>query len=233
MNRLLLFAKRPRLGKVKTRLCPPLSPAQALALYRAFLDDQVEFVRGLCPEGGAEVWLDGPWTAACGAGISFDGCGVHLQGPGDLGRRMRRAFEHGGAEARGATVVVGADSPTLPRDLVERAFARLAGGAPAVVAPSVDGGYVLLGLHEPRRELFDGLPWGTPSVLELTRARARDADLALEILPPWYDVDDACGLRMLRRELRDAAARGRAPATARLLAGELAATGREEPWNLR
>ena len=60
MRRLLLFAKRPRLGQVKTRLVPPLDARQALDLYRAFLDDQVAFVRSFAPAIEGTIWLDGP-----------------------------------------------------------------------------------------------------------------------------------------------------------------------------
>lgn len=222
MNRLLLFAKRPRLGKVKTRLCPPLRAEQALELYRAFLADQLDFLRVAAADGQAEICLDG--AADPRRDPPLPGVRVSLQGPGDLGDRMLRAFGRSAADGCTETVVVGADSPTLPVRLVARAFERLRGGACAVVAPSLDGGYVLLGLREPRPELFRDLPWGTPAILELTRERANAAGLRIELLPPWYDVDDGYGLKMLERELRRPAASRRAPATARFLAQHMVRT---------
>lgn len=224
MNRLVLFAKRPRLGKVKTRLCPPLRAEQALELYRAFLSDQIALLRLAAGDGQAELCLDGAWNPDPQRDPLLTGIRVRMQGPGDLGERMLRAFERCATDGCTETVIVGADSPTLPARLVKRAFERLRHGVPAVVAPSVDGGYVLLGLREPRRELFDDLPWGTPSVLGLTRRRARAAGVRLELLAPWYDIDDAVGLVMLERELRRPEVSRRAPATARFLAQGLART---------
>jgi glycosyltransferase A (GT-A) superfamily protein (DUF2064 family) len=115
-------------------------------------------------------------------------------------------------------VIVGADSPTLPADRVEEAFGRLAAGAPAVVSPAADGGYVLIGLAEPSPVLFSDVPWGGSEVMATTRARAEAADLALAEIAPWYDVDDVEGLAHLRHELKAPAGRRRAPATARALA---------------
>ena len=114
-------------------------------------------------------------------------------------------------------MVIGADAPTLPPERVEVAFARLAAGAPAVVAPAVDGGYVLLGLREPSWALFREVPWGTDAVWETTRRRAGAAGLAIEVLDPWFDVDDAAALERLRRDLLRGNS-GRTPATRRFIA---------------
>jgi glycosyltransferase A (GT-A) superfamily protein (DUF2064 family) len=114
-------------------------------------------------------------------------------------------------------VVLGADAPTLPRPHVLEALCRLDEGSDGVVIPSVDGGYVLLGLREPRPELFHAVPWGGPEVLATTLVRADASGIAVERLADWYDVDDAATLNRLMSESRTPAGRRRAPRTSRCL----------------
>lgn len=218
MKRLLLFAKRPLLGRVKTRLVPPLKPEQSLALYRAFLADQIEFLRTLGDGYDIELCMDGAWVADPTFDPPLDGLRQCEQGPGDLGERMLRAFQRCWREGAECVVVLGADSPTLPAAHIHGAFRALERGAAAVLAPATDGGYVLLGLRRPLAELFRKIPWGTSGVLEITRLRAEAGGTELSELAPWYDVDDIEGLRRLQRELGRPGAVERAPATARLLA---------------
>jgi rSAM/selenodomain-associated transferase 1 len=220
MNRLLLFARRPLRGRVKTRLVPALGEDRALSLYRAFLRDQLAFVRGLAG-GDLDCWVcfDDAWTPDPEIAAELAGLTVVEQGPGDLGRRLASMFARAAEHGARAIAAIGADSPTLPATVVHEAFRRLVGGADAVVAPARDGGYVLVGTGAVRGELFRDVPWGRPQVLEVTRQRAVEAGIGLDELPSWYDVDDAVGLAALREELEDPAARRRAPATTLLLAG--------------
>jgi len=219
MKRLLLFARRPLPGRVKTRLVPPLDAERALALYRAFLLDQLAFLRELASSGiEPRVCFDGAWAPDPETAGALEGLTVLEQGPGDLGDRLARMFARAAHEGARAIVAVGVDSPTLPASLVREAFRRLESGADAVVSPARDGGYVLVGAAAPRPELFRAVPWGGPRVLEVTRRRAREADVRLVELDPWYDIDDDAGLAALREELNDPETRRRAPETAALLA---------------
>jgi hypothetical protein len=217
MNRLLLFGKRPRRGKVKTRLVPPLTNEQALRLYRAFLCDQLAFLRRFTDVADVEWCADGPVSPAERANLGAEGIPLELQGPGNLGRRLLRALDRTSREGAGATVVIGADSPTLPPAHVREAFRVLERGAPAVIAPAEDGGYVLVGMRRPLAELFRGVRWGESDVADTTRDRAARINLHLEEIEPWYDIDDLGGLRRLRSELSLGDAPERAPATARAL----------------
>jgi rSAM/selenodomain-associated transferase 1 len=217
MPHLLLFGKLPRLGRVKTRLVPPLSPEQSLRLYRAFLDDQLAFVRGFTDRAHVGWWTDVQLQPAERAALSIGGIELRLQGPGDLGSRMSRAFEQSCGGDSGAAVIVGADSPTLPSTHVGEAFAALERGAPAVIAPAEDGGYVLVGLNEPRPELFQNVPWGGADVAAATRRRAAAIGIELVEISPWYDVDEMTSLRRLQDDLATPAGARRAPATARCL----------------
>ncbi len=219
-RRLLLFSKRPRAGTVKTRLVPTLSPHQALALYRAFLRDQLAFARSLAIPGlEVELSTVGPWDPGPEWRDALLGVRCSEQGPGDLGQRMLRAFRRAADDGCAGAVIIAVDSPTLPADRVRRAFEALDGGAAAVVSPARDGGYVLLGMAEPRLALLSDVPWGGSRVLAVTRARATESGTRLDELPGWYDVDDPSGLASLRRELADARRAARAPATAACLDG--------------
>lgn len=214
MQRLILFAKRPVVGRVKTRLSPPLSPEQACDLYRAFLLDSVDLIRGLSEGRRVEVSVDEPWDDDTDP---FLGLTLSRQCGADLGQRLLHAFQSSEARGGTATVVVGSDSPTLPAEIVVEAFDRLSGDADVVLAPADDGGYVLLGMSETRPDLFREIPWSEPCVAERTRERASESGLRLVELNGWYDVDDPAGLRRLRTELADPAVAARARATHRAL----------------
>jgi len=217
MRHLLLFARRPRVGRVKTRLAPLLGAEVALGLYRAFLADQLRFVASFARAARVEWWADGPLDPDLDAGLPADGVRVRRQGPGDLGQRLERAVSAVFEEGSTATVVVGADTPTLPRGHVVRAFERLEDGADAVLSPAEDGGYVLIGARGHHRALFLRIPWGGPRVAECTRARAAGEGLRLDEIDSWYDVDDGPDLRRLLDDLARGEYAGRAPETERVV----------------
>lgn len=213
MERLILFARRPELGRVKTRLTPPATASQALALYEAFLADQVRFAASFArARRGVEVCFDGPWEFPPGIAVTE-------QGPGDLGERLARAVARSRARGARATVIIGADAPSLPRGRVEEAFEALSSGADAVIVPAEDGGYVLVGATSPHPALFEGIPWGGSDVAAVTRRHAAEAGLRLSELEGWRDVDTWDDLAALARDL--AADADRAPVTARVLSALL------------
>jgi len=183
---LLVFAKEPVPGRVKTRLAAAVGDRAAARIYHEMGRRIVDGLRGgdyrirVCfdpPDGRAAVeeWLDP-------AGLEF-----HPQAGGDLGARLEAAFRDGFARA-GAVVAIGTDAPDVGRSLVERAFTRLA-HADLVLGPARDGGYYLLGLKEPNPALFREIPWSTPGVLDATRERAESSGLTVYELPVLADVD--------------------------------------------
>jgi glycosyltransferase A (GT-A) superfamily protein (DUF2064 family) len=106
---------------------------------------------------------------------------------------------------------VGSDLPDLPPSIVRQAADALERpGDRVVLGPALDGGYYLVGLKAPHRQLLTGIDWGTPAVLGQTLDRARTLGLPVELLPPWADVDDLTDLRRLARERSPGAARTRA-----------------------
>jgi uncharacterized protein len=189
-DRLCIFARRPLPGQVKTRLLSEFTPEQAAALYEASVRDVImHAARG---RARVELWHDG----GAGAGSWFRGefplLHVEAQADGDLGKRMSDAFERAFSAGAQRVVIVGSDSPTLPESMYETALDHLHDGD-AVIGPAVDGGYYLVGLAAaawPRaRRLFEGVPWSTAAVYEVTLERAAEAGLELRVLPGWYDID--------------------------------------------
>ncbi len=198
-ERLMIFAKAPMPGRVKTRLLLP--PETAAAVHAAFVRDVVE--RHGRPGRHVTLWRAGdPDHPLWAELVAAHGIALAEQPAGDLGDRMAAAFAATGA-AGDPVVILGTDSPTLPPQRVDAAFAALA-ERDAVITPACDGGYVLLGLRGAAtrdRTIFPkGLAWGTEAVLPTTLdALAARGDFA--VLDPWYDVDRPIDLRWMRHHL--------------------------------
>jgi rSAM/selenodomain-associated transferase 1 len=179
-----LFAKWPAPGMAKTRLAGA-DPDWGARVARAFLLDSLGRLSAV---PGKRLLACTPADAAADfAALAGDRFTLIPQGDGDLGARMARFLASRLAEGARA-VVVGADSPTLPVDFVEMAFAALE-QAEVVLGPACDGGYYLLGCRGRLPPVFDGIAWGTAAVLRQTIERLSDPKYRLHLLPPWYDVD--------------------------------------------
>lgn len=211
---LVVFAKHPTPGRVKTRLSPSLSGVEAARLYHAFLQDAVEIA---CRIPASRYLAVSPWSKAAWFRALAADDGLVAQGSGGLGRRLARVTEARFRDGASAVVVLGSDSPTLPPSFVESAFLRLEAGADAVFGPAEDGGYYLVGLGRPCAPLFEGVRFSGPETLAATLAAAVRERLRVELLPPWYDVDGPGDLARLRRELERAEGPSPAPHTASLL----------------
>jgi rSAM/selenodomain-associated transferase 1 len=211
MNVLGIFAKEPTPGLVKTRLAAESSPAFAADVAHAFLHDALD----RWADYPARRWLAfapasaTPYFTAASGG-RFE---VTPQGEGDLGQRMARFFAdriNSGAER---TVLIGTDSPTLPTAHVEQAFLALA-DHDVVLGPAADGGYYLIGLARRLPTIFDGIAWGSATVL--TETVARLGDWRCTQLPTWYDVDTLADWRQLSAEVK-AGVQVRLPRTSQLV----------------
>jgi hypothetical protein len=181
-----LFAKQPVRGQVKTRMSPPLTPEEAARLYEAMLLDVIE---QHCAPAEFEVAL---WCAPAEASAWFEArvpphFRVIPQAGAGLGERLAAAVRHHSAQGFERIVIRGTDSPTLPPERIDEAFAALA-AADLVLCPDRDGGYNLIGLCGPCDALFE-VELGTASVVEQTLARARRLDLRCSLLAPHCDVD--------------------------------------------
>ncbi|MEW6764548.1 MAG: TIGR04282 family arsenosugar biosynthesis glycosyltransferase [Pseudomonadota bacterium] len=193
MTPILVFAKAPEPGAVKTRLCPPLSATQAAALHRRLVHHTLHTAIR------AEL---GPVNLYCTPDVShpfFQRCAqdycieLRPQAGSDLGERMAAAFERTFREAEHA-LLIGCDCPILTEsDLIE-AHQALEDGAEATLTPAEDGGYVLIGLRRSLtssnwRTLFENITWGGENVLEATRQRLSRLGVDWEERPPRWDID--------------------------------------------
>jgi rSAM/selenodomain-associated transferase 1 len=195
------MAKLPALGQAKSRLSPPLSPAQAVALYEALLRDtihlaarlqDVQLAIALTPPEGADYFrrISPPETRLLPvAGANIGDC---------LNQALGQLLADGYAQA----VALNSDGPTLPLSYLQQAFAELENAdVDVVLGPSEDGGYYLIGLKQPHPGLFQGIAWSTERVTAQTLTKARAMGLEVVQLPSWYDVDTAADLDRLRAEL--------------------------------
>ncbi|MGH9318144.1 MAG: TIGR04282 family arsenosugar biosynthesis glycosyltransferase [Thermoanaerobaculia bacterium] len=220
LPRLVLFARAPRAGEVKTRLAPLLTEQGAARLYRAFLEDAA---RAYVEPGAWDAVLAADPDAADPVFVELFGAPWRResQASGDLGVRLASAFEREFSRGAPRVLAVGSDHPALPRRLLEEAFGLLARGCQAAVIPAEDGGYCAIGLAPGAgfREIFRDIPWSSSSVLDLTLERIRSARLHLALLPAVYDVDRPEDIGRLRRDLatRDSAAPDYPRATAKVL----------------
>ncbi|BBF93607.1 TIGR04282 family arsenosugar biosynthesis glycosyltransferase [Blastochloris tepida] len=222
-----IMAKVPAPGRVKTRLCPPLTPADAAALAAAFLADVAGRLADLAHRLGAVAYVahaPAGEAAAMAAALPLP-LPLIPQGEGDLGARMAGVVAALCAHGHRGVVLLGTDAPTLPDAIIEQAVRTLDVPGRIAMAPMRDGGYGVLALDRPHPALFSGMPWSTGQVAALTRQRAQAAGLDLTELPGWYDVDDPPSLALLAAELAGrppevahALPGGRAPRTAALLA---------------
>jgi uncharacterized protein len=204
-----VFAKPPVPGRVKTRLGSVIGAELAAQLAHAMLCDVCYAVRAV---GDVELVLAA--TEQDGFPEVLAGTRVWLQGEGDLGTRMERIFQRGLRDAA-AVIAIGADSPQLSPEHIQQALRELE-QYDAVIGPSLDGGYYLLGLKRCSDGLLEGLPWSVPETRMATEERLRANLFTIATLEPVPDVDIAEDLLNLISSLEQR--RDGAPATRRWVA---------------
>jgi rSAM/selenodomain-associated transferase 1 len=203
---LVVIAKAPRGGKVKTRLLGALSPEELRRLYVAFLSDtfalmedvkeeREDLTLALCytPEGEEEAFEE----------VEREGSLMIPQRGENLGERLANCFADLFALGFESVAVIGADSPTLPGEYVFDAFECFETDDDVVVGPAYDGGYYLVGMRKLHGRIFEDIAWGGAAVMGATMDRAREAELNLVLLPEWYDVDTPEDFERLKRELEE------------------------------
>jgi len=185
----IVFAKSPRPGLVKTRMSPPLSPEQAAELYSNLLDDVLDATGRYASELGLQAVVSVYPAEARGefAERVPENFRVIAQRGAGLGERMAWAVAEAAASGAGRILLRGSDNPILDRSCLEAALAGLR-EYDLVVSPDRDGGYGLIGLREPAPGLFDH-PMSTRSVLEETLANASGLGLQCKVLDPSFDLD--------------------------------------------
>jgi rSAM/selenodomain-associated transferase 1 len=201
---LVVMAKDPVPGHVKTRLQPQISPAHAAALYLCFLQDRLWDVASLPGIDRAAAFA--PAAAADRfASLVPDGFLLFPQKGRDLSEKLTDLFSITLALNYEAVVITDSDSPDLPPSFLLDAFTLLEGDSDVVFGPCRDGGYYLVGLKAAAPGLFANIPWSTSRVLEQSLAAAGRLDLKTGLLPPWQDVDTFEDLRAFYGRRREAA----------------------------
>lgn len=179
--KVLVVAKEPVPGRVKTRLCPPCTPAQAAAIAEAALADTLT----AATHSGADrvvLVLDGRPGDWCPAGVE-----VVPQGQGPFGDRLASAWEHAG----GPAVQIGMDTPQVRASQLDGAMAMVVAGSDgdAVLGPALDGGWWLLGLRRGRPGMFEGVPMSTSDTGTAQIERLRDLGLDVATTATLRDLD--------------------------------------------
>ena len=187
---IIVFAKAPIRGRVKTRLIPQLTPRQTVELHTAMVWDTIELLQQL---HGVDIELhtDIPTDAWTTAGVA-----KRLQSDGDLGLKMLKALDAGLAAGHGRAMIAGSDSPALPLDYLED---LLAAGEDVALGPTEDGGYYAICCRRVHAEMFDGVEWSTQQTREQTIQAARRCGLSVRLGRPWFDIDTPEDLARLRR----------------------------------
>lgn len=189
MSTLVVFARVPERGCVKTRLATAMGDDAALLLYEAFLDDTLAIANEVASACGAEI-------VVAVAGHGWTRSAFVPQPAGDLGARIGALVD--AYVATGPVCIIGSDAPTLAASQIVRAFAELETHE-VVIGPGVDGGYWLIGARRSIPELLCDMPWSTPAVLGETLARLEGRSVSL--VDFWYDVDEASDVALLRAHL--------------------------------
>lgn len=188
-NAIIVFAKAPRPGQVKTRLHTLLSPNQAAALHARLTHD---LIAKLAEHVFAPTYLychPDPRHRFFQALKKRYGSILRQQQGGNLGARMNQAFTEVLGKGFHGVVLLGCDCPTLEPANINKALMALANGKDVVLAPAEDGGYVLIGLKRPCPGLFSNIPWGSDHVLAETRRRIQAMGLQCHELPLQWDLD--------------------------------------------
>lgn len=199
MDAIVVMAKAPRPGMVKTRLSPPLNPEEASFLYSQFLLDKIEQLKRI--RGPCRYIAYTPDTArAFFVSITPDDFDLLPQAGRDLGERMAGIAEAFFSEGFGKVLIIDSDTPNLPPRYIQEGLNRL-DHADVVIGPCDDGGYYLIGTRRNMPELFSGIPWSTPAVANMTAATAGRLGSTVSLLERWYDIDTAGDLLRLKTDL--------------------------------
>ena len=189
---MILFAKAPIPGSVKTRLAPALGPARAAELHRAFVADTIGKLCEFRHLADIELHTDILTDAWKEAGVTRQ-----VQTPGDLALKLVHALTGALRAGRPQVMILGSDSPTLPRAHIQR---LLGSTAQVALGPCEDGGYYAIACRRTDPRMFAGVEWSTPNVLEQTERAARACGLTVERGDVWYDVDEPEDLLRLAAE---------------------------------
>lgn len=205
-GRILVFAKAPEPGKVKTRLVPSMSAEASAALHKKLVAHTLKMATtaNICP---VELWCapdsQHPFLQACGQQANVP---LHTQRGANLGERMHNALADT-LEQQEFAIVIGSDCPVMNRGHLEEACTALTKDTnPVVLIPALDGGYTLIGARRTDSRLFTAVEWGSGQVLARTLANLAALDWPGVQLEPLWDIDHPADLQRLQEEHPEIAA---------------------------
>ncbi|MGA2186674.1 MAG: TIGR04282 family arsenosugar biosynthesis glycosyltransferase [Bryobacteraceae bacterium] len=187
---IILFARAPVPGRVKTRLCPFLNVTNAAALHSALVRDALELLQKLSGVADIELSTDVETDAWQEFAVARS-----LQGQGDLGDRLFHAFASALGAGRPKAMVVGSDSPGLPAGYLAE---LLRSDTDAAMGPTEDGGFYAIACRRIAPGMLDGVRWSSSNTLEDTKHAIRACSLTAEFGQPWFDIDEPPDLLRLR-----------------------------------
>jgi len=199
---LIVFVKEPRTGEVKTRLGQAIGMERAAEIYRACAGEVLACARDLarqdvhvtvCYSPGSDPERIGRW-------VNDSSFHLAVQEGATLGDRMHRALARAMDQGAAKVLLVGSDVPELDGPLFDQAWDQLERND-VVLGPSPDGGYYLIGMRPPLKDLFAGILWSSPEVYEATRAAAASQGLSIGVLPPRADIDREEDFRAYQQRL--------------------------------
>ena len=230
-----VMTKAPRPGQVKTRLVPPFTPEEAASLNVCFLRDMANAIKTAIATGKAARGV-GVYTPH-GAEAAYENILPETfflipQRGGSFGERLYLASADLLKCGFNSVCLIDSDSPTVRPEIFVQAVEFLSSpGDCIVLGPSDDGGYYLIGLKEPHRQLFERIDWSTEHVFDQTMERSKGIGLEVKLLPMCYDVDDPATLRRLCNELFSENSSDTVAAETRKFLGEIVTReGRDRIW---
>lgn len=189
---MILFAKAPIPGRVKTRLIPTLGAERAAELHSALVLDMIEKLNGFKGFADLELHTDSTTDAWAETLVTSK-----VQCAGELQLKLFHAIDEALAEGRSQAMVIGSDAPTLPGTYVER---LLNATADIALGPCEDGGFYAIACRKIHAKMFSGVRWSAPETLQDTIKAVKRCGLSLELGNVWHDVDGPDDLQRLRRE---------------------------------
>ncbi len=187
-NELLIFAKYPEPGRVKTRLARTVGAVEAARRYREMTETVMRKTQPLDGEYRRVLCVDPP-EREIDFRKWFPSLAMRPQCSGDLGERMSVAFQESLVKGSDRAVLIGTDCVEIDRSLLRDAFQQLE-TADLVLGPAKDGGYYLIGMKKMNSFLFEGVPWSTEKVLWITIEKAKESCLKVELLKTLSDLDE-------------------------------------------
>ncbi|HOD36371.1 MAG TPA: TIGR04282 family arsenosugar biosynthesis glycosyltransferase [Syntrophales bacterium] len=193
---IIVFIRSPGGARVKSRLAESIGDERAQVLYRFFVEDLLDTV--VRQDARLRVYYEPSDAKEDIARWLGDGYALFPQRDEDLGAKMRQAFEETFEQGYHSALLIGSDVPDLPDDVFREGFGALP-GHDAVLGPSMDGGYYLVGFRDEtfRPEIFEGIPWSTNMVFQKTLEIFISLGDAVHILPVWRDIDVVEDLKAL------------------------------------